>query len=238
MQTWSVGILCYNEAGTIRQVIQDTVAVLQQLSPAGNQVIVVDDCSTDGSLEIIQNCIAEFPNIELVHHEVNKGIGAGLRAIYSGAKLENVVAICGDGQFDVQELLSKPEFSYAEFLSFYRLQNTQYNGFRNFLSYFNKWFNRFLLRIDLKDVNWVKAYKTQIVQKLELQLTSSLVESEICSKLIHAGAKPLQFESKYLPRVYGVSKGSSFAIVKKAILDLWSLFRVVKRFDRNRNFSL
>jgi glycosyltransferase involved in cell wall biosynthesis len=238
MQSWSAGILCYNEAGTIQQVITDTVRVVSAISNDDYEIIVVDDCSTDDSRALVEELLPKFPKLKLVHHPENQGIGGALRSIYFNASKENVIAICGDGQFDVDELLVKPEFSIGEFISFYRLQNTQYNGFRNFLSFFNKWFNQYLLGIFLHDVNWVKAYKTALVRDLELEIKSSLVESEICSKLLKAGAKPLEFQSKYLPRTYGVSKGSSWKIVRKAIMDLFSLFLVVRRFNRKNGKAL
>ncbi|MBS3914075.1 MAG: glycosyltransferase family 2 protein [Bacteroidetes bacterium] len=238
MQSWSAGILCYNEAGTIEKVIRDTVAVMARVSGGDFEVFVVDDCSTDNSKSIIEKCALEIPEVKLIHHDVNKGIGEALRSIYRAANKENVVTICGDGQFDVQELLVKTEFDNHEFISFFRLQNTQYNGFRNFLSFFNKWFNKYLLKIFLNDVNWVKAYKTRTIKMLDLQIKSSLVESEICSKLMHSGAKPIEFQSKYLPRIYGVSKGSSWKIVRKAISDLMSLFLVVRKFNKKNGKQL
>lgn len=238
MQSWSLGILCYNEAGTIQQVIKDSERILQKIAGNDYEIIVVDDCSADGSYELINECVKQIPKVKMVHHEVNKGIGEALRSIYFNATKENVVAICGDNQFDVNELLETPAFERNEFVAFYRLQNTEYNGFRNMLSFFNKWFNRYFLSISLKDVNWVKAYKSDIVKSLNLELKSSLVESEICSKLIQAGATPKEYKSKYLPRTYGSSKGSSFKIVLKAISDLWKLYRVVKKYTRKYGTQL
>lgn len=238
MQSWSVGIMCFNEAGTIQKVIADTVRVAAEISNNNYEVIVVDDCSTDNSKELIEQSVLLHPNVRLVHHPINRGIGGTLRSIYFNASKENVVAVCGDGQFDLDELRAKPEFHTGEFISFFRLQNTEYNGFRNFLSFFNKWFNKYILRIFLKDVNWVKAYKTHIVKELNLEIKSSLVESEICSKLMQSGAKACEFESRYLPRTYGVSKGSSWRIVRKAIADLFSLYLVVRRFNKSNGLKL
>jgi dolichol-phosphate mannosyltransferase len=238
MQSWSAGIMCFNEAGTIQQVIADTVRVVSEISGGNYEVIVVDDCSTDNSKALVEEVLPLYPNVKLVHHPVNQGIGGTLRSIYFNATCENVVAVCGDGQFDLEELRMKPAFSRHEFVSFFRLQNTEYNGFRNFLSFFNKWFNKYALKIYLNDVNWVKAYKTEVIHALHLELKSSLVESEICSKLMQAGAKACEFQSKYLPRTYGVSKGSSWKIVRKAVADLFSLFLVVKKYNRKHGKDL
>src|SRR5687767_10139345 len=108
MQSWSAGILCYNEAGTIQQVVADTVRVVGEISGGNFEVIVVDDCSTDNSRALVEAILPQYPNVKLVHHEVNKGIGGALRSIYYNAEKENVIAICGDGQFDLEELRVKP----------------------------------------------------------------------------------------------------------------------------------
>ena len=84
--------------------------------------------------------------------------------------------------------------------------------------------------ITLKDVNWTKVYKKKDLDQLDLQLTSSLVESEICAKLLFLGKKVNEVESKYLPRTHGQSKGASAAIVKKALNDTWALISIMRKF--------
>ena len=52
--------------------------VLSIVIPVYNEIIVVDDCSTDGTKEILENNATELVN-KLIFHEVNKGKGAALR---------------------------------------------------------------------------------------------------------------------------------------------------------------
>jgi glycosyltransferase involved in cell wall biosynthesis len=231
MQTWSVGILCYNEAYTIEKVVLDTYRVLQQMTNTF-EVIVVDDYSTDGSREIEMELQEKYPEVKVILHEVNKGIGAGLRSVYSNARYENVTVTSGDGQFDVTEYMQHPEISKDNFVSYYRKENTTYSVFRNILSLLNKKLNKIFIGINLKDVNWAKVYKKADIDRLDLQLTSSLVESEICAKLIYLGRKVIEVESKCLPRTHGESKGASSAIVKQAIKDIWKLIKIMRKFRR------
>ena len=85
MQTWSVGVLCYNEVETLAKVVADVRHVLQQLTDTF-EILVVDDYSTDGSREIAIDLEKQFPEVRLVLHAANKGIGGGLLSIYTGAK--------------------------------------------------------------------------------------------------------------------------------------------------------
>jgi len=157
-----------------------------------------------------------------------------LRSIYENTRYENIAFIPGDGQFDVTEYLPYAEVQPGYFVSFYRKENTSYSVFRNILSLFNKKLNKIFIGIDLRDVNWTKIYKKADIDQLDLQLTSSLIESEICAKLLFLGKKVIEVESKYLPRTYGQSKGSSFAIIKKALNDTLVLISIMRKFRKGR----
>jgi glycosyltransferase involved in cell wall biosynthesis len=233
MQTWSVGVLCYNEAGSLEQVVTRLQEVMQQITNTF-EIIIVDDCSTDGSGGIALQLQQRFPEIKTVLHKENKGIGGALRSIYGNSRYENIAFIPGDGQFDVAEYLPFPEVAAGTFISFYRKENTSYSLFRNILSLFNKKLNKIFIGIDLHDVNWTKIYKKADIDQLDLQLTSSLIESEICAKLLFLGRKVIEVESKYLPRTSGQSKGSSFAIVKKALKDTGVLISIMSKFRKQR----
>jgi dolichol-phosphate mannosyltransferase len=233
MQSWSVGVLCYNEAGSLEIVVTHLREVMQKITNTF-EIVIVDDCSTDGSGETAQQLQQRFPEVRTIIHPQNKGIGGALRSIYANCRYENIAFIPGDGQFDVEEYLPYPEVADGTFVSFYRKENTSYNLFRNILSLFNKKLNKVFIGIDLRDVNWTKIYKKADIDQLDLQLTSSLIESEICAKLLFLGRKVIEVESKYLPRTYGQSKGSSFAIVKKALKDTGVLVSIMNKFRKSR----
>jgi len=237
MQTWSVGILCYNEAETLGKVVADLRSVLTQLTDTF-EILIVDDCSTDGSGKIGLELEQKYADVRLVQHKVNKGIGGTLRSIYTNAQYENVGICPADGQFDVKEYLIYPDIPENHFVCFYRKENTYYSLFRNILSYLNKKLNQTFIGINMKDVNWAKVYKTGDLAHLDLQLTSSLIESEICAKLIFLGKTAIEVESKYLPRTYGVSKGGSAAILKKAIKDTLVLIAIMRKFRKAKKKGL
>ena len=235
MQSWSIIIFCYNEVKTIRQVIGETENVLNTISENGNEIIIVDDGSFDGSTEIIKELEYANPIIKAVYHQRNKGIGAALKSGYYFASKDNVCAIPADGQFDINELLKFQVVDQNSFISFYRNVNDVYSPYRDFLSWFNRFINKTFLGISLRDVNWVKIYKKSKMKDLDLRMNSSLVESEICAKMIGNGCMPIEIESKYLSRKSGISKGSSFRVVFQAFTEMIKLVYVVQRFLRTRD---
>lgn len=230
MQSWSIGILCYNEAGTIKDVYLKAKSVAARLSDQ-YEIILVDDCSTDGSRDIIHTICDTDHAVRGIFHEKNLGIGLSIRDIYFNAKNENVVFIPGDGQFDSEELLPYASFSVRNYIAFYRKENQSYSFFRNSLSYMNKLVNSLFIGLKLRDVNWVKVYKTHILMQLDLKAQSSFIESEICAKLNRLFIKPIEIDSKYIPRVYGTSKGASWAIIRKVYIELFKIFINLRQFD-------
>jgi len=143
---------------------------------------------------------------------------------------ENVCSVPGDGQFDPNELALITPVKEHTFVSFYRKENLTYSFFRNRLSYIHKKINKLLIGLDLKDVNWAMVYKREELIKLDLALTSTLIKSEICAKMIILGYRPIEIESEYLERDYGEPKGSSRKIVYQAIRDIIKLIISVRRF--------
>ncbi|MCY7352348.1 MAG: glycosyltransferase family 2 protein [Cytophagaceae bacterium] len=232
-QSWSILIFCFNEVETVAKVTNQVLGVLEQMAADSYEVLLVDDGSTDGSQPEIERIARTSERISYRFHPENLGIGHALRTGYFNVKYENVCAVPADGQFDVQELLPFSVVEPNTFISFYRKENTTYTPARNALSYFNRMLNKWLNGVDLKDVNWVKIYKTDVLSTLNLEIESSLVESEICAKLIISGNRVLEVPSKYLPREAGVSKGASMKIVRQAMTDTLLLGSVLRRFRKS-----
>jgi glycosyltransferase involved in cell wall biosynthesis len=80
----TIGIPCFNAAETIRRAIDSALA---QDWPSF-EVLVVDDCSTDNSIEIIAEAIVDKPFVRLIRHERNAGVAAARNTIVDNARGE------------------------------------------------------------------------------------------------------------------------------------------------------
>ncbi len=233
-QSWSIVIFSYNEEGTLRSVIESVQQFFATIECANSEIIIVDDGSTDNCDEIVRAAAEDFRNIKAVYHSTNLGIGRALRSGYAAVQYENVSAVPGDGQFNVAELIPYASLPPNTFVSFYRRENTIYSHGRNFLSFVNRKLNANLLGLRIRDVNWVKIYKRAELEKLEVRMKSSLVESEICAKLLLRKSKMIECESVYHPRKTGKSKGASFPVVLQAALETLKLVCVVNLYRMKR----
>lgn len=111
--TVSVVIPTFNEAATIKKKIENT---MQLDYPADKLELVIIDCSTDTTPEIVQNLSKTYPQIRLIRETERKGLATSLNIGYSSAKGEIVVksdcdslALTKDALRRIAALLANPE---------------------------------------------------------------------------------------------------------------------------------
>ncbi|MEO9174463.1 MAG: glycosyltransferase family 2 protein [Gaiellales bacterium] len=93
--TLTVIIPAYNEEETILRVIERVREV-----PFSLQIIVVDDCSSDRTAELV----TDLPGVELLRHQRNQGKGAALRTAFAQATGRIVVVQDADLEYDPTDI--------------------------------------------------------------------------------------------------------------------------------------
>jgi glycosyltransferase involved in cell wall biosynthesis len=226
---FSLIIFTYNEGKSLAKVIESSFTFMEGVASVF-EILIVDDGSNDNTSNILEKYINN-QNIRIIKHPKNLGIGNALKTGYKNSRYKYVCAIPGDGQFDINELSLIPEFTEEFFYSFYR-KNKNYNAYRQLLTFINYKFNSYFLNLKLKDVNWIKVYHNYTLKKIDLVLTSSLIESEICGKLIKMNIKGIEVPSEYLERKYGVPKGGNIKTLTKALIEVFKLWRLIIKFKK------
>jgi|TARA_R110002124_G_scaffold205760_1_gene372284 glycosyltransferase involved in cell wall biosynthesis len=78
----TVGLTCYNAQDTIIRAIESA----QQQDWANIEVVVVDDCSEDSSIALLEEARIKFDNLRIIRHDQNKGYPSALNSIIDNAK--------------------------------------------------------------------------------------------------------------------------------------------------------
>lgn len=96
--TVSVLIPCFNELHTVENVIARVRAV-----PVQTEIILVDDCSRDGTRDLLKRLAAEDDSLKIYFHEINRGKGAAIRTALAAATGDVVVVQDADMEYDPME---------------------------------------------------------------------------------------------------------------------------------------
>jgi len=96
----SVVIPVFNEKDTIQEIVRKVSSVDVGLE---KEIVIVDDCSTDGTRDILTKMKNEHPEWKLVFHEKNRGKGAALRSGFAAVTGSIVVIQDADLEYDPRD---------------------------------------------------------------------------------------------------------------------------------------
>ena len=93
----SVVVPVFDEEGAAPQLARE---IAQAFAGRAFEIIFVDDCSRDGTVEALRRLKADIPQIRILRHETNAGQSRAIRTGVLAARGEVVVTLDGDGQND------------------------------------------------------------------------------------------------------------------------------------------
>ncbi len=207
----SVVIPMFNESATVRKILDKIAAVDIGME---KEMVLVDDCSTDGTRDILGELAVSHPDWRVQFHEVNRGKGAALRTGFAAATGDFVLIQDADLEYDPRDypLLLRPLVEQQADVVF----GSRFQGggphrvcfFWHFVG--NKFLttlSNMMTNLNLTDMEvCYKVFRREVIQSLVLREDRFGFEVEITAKVARARCRIYEVPISYYGRSYEEGK--------------------------------
>jgi len=210
--TLTLVVPCYNEEATLARCVERVLALKSETMHL--EVIIVDDCSKDKSLEVARALEQQYSEVKVFHHEVNKGKGAALRTGFAHATGDFVGIQDADLEYNPLEYrkLLEPllrDEADVVFGSRYLRPDS-----RRALYFWHSWMNKTLTsfsnmmtNLDISDMETCyKLFRRHIIQSMDLKENRFGIEPEMVAKIAQGRYRIWECAISYRPRTYEEGK--------------------------------
>jgi glycosyltransferase involved in cell wall biosynthesis len=218
----SVVMPAYNERDTVEEIVRRVLAV-----PLRLELIVVDDCSTDGTRELLQTLQGEL-KLTLLLQPRNAGKGAAVRAGFAKVAGEIVVIQDADLEYSPEEYPSLVELICSgradvvygsRFLGRHRVfLFTHYVGNRALTLLTNVLYNTMLTDME----TCFKLMRIEVIRSMTLKSNRFGIEPELTAKIFKRGYRVYEIPITYDGRGYSEGKKITW---RDGIVAIWTLIK-------------
>lgn len=220
----SIVMPVYNEINTIEEIIR-------RVEDGGlvDELIIIDDGSTDGTRELLQEIIPKHPSARLILHERNQGKGAAVRTGIENAQGDLILIQDADLEYDPRDypaMLKPIEEDIADVVYGSRFLGAP----RRSTMFWHMVANKFLTLMTnvlynsiLSDMETgYKLFRREIIQSIPLNARGFELEPEITAKLLKRKIRIYEVPISFNPREY--SEGKKIEL-KDAFIAVWILLK-------------
>ena len=218
----SVIMPVYNEKEYINQIIAKV-----QASPVDKEIIIVDDCSNDGTADILKHIKAD--NIKILFHSRNKGKAGAIRTGQKHVTGDIVIIQDADMEYDPDDysMLMRP-IEQGRVSAVYG--NRFHKGFVKGMNARQKLGNGVMTAMlnmvtgkRLKDMETCyKTVRSDIFSQIDIESKGFGIDPEITIKVLRKSGRILEMPIRYYPRTYNQGKKIGY---RDAVRTMYTIFK-------------
>jgi glycosyltransferase involved in cell wall biosynthesis len=221
----SIVVPAYNEEATLSEIVARLLAV-----PNADEIVIVDDCSTDGTPAIADQLAAEHPTIKVAHHPRNRGKTEALKTGFSLTTGQIVIVQDADLEYDPAEIgdvIAPIVEGYADVVYGSRFLVRKASRVLYFYHYLaNKgltFLSNLCTNVNMTDVETCyKAFRGEIIRNMTITSSGFGFEIEVTAKVAKLGVSIYEVPISYHGRTYEQGKKIG---MKDGLAALWYIFR-------------
>jgi glycosyltransferase involved in cell wall biosynthesis len=197
----------FNDSGTIASMVIRARQAAAQLTP-DYEIIVVNDGSHDGTPAIVEELARVWPEVRVVHHEVNRGYGAALRSGFAAATKDVIFYTDGDAQYDPAEMARLWERLTADvdLVNGYKISRSD-PLHRIVIGRVYHHTVKLLFGLRVRDVDCdFRLIRRAVFERVRLERSSGVICLEMMKKIQDAGFRIAEVPVHHYHRAYGRSQ--------------------------------
>lgn len=225
----SIIIPVYNEKQTLKTLVEKVQSLDLSSLNLDKELVVVDDCSQDGTLDVAQK-LADKGKIRLIRHQENQGKGAALHTGFQNARGDILLIQDADLEYNPEEYpkLLKPIIDgNADVVYGSRFMGGEPHRVLYFWHYQGNKFLTLLSNIttnlNLTDMETCyKVFRSEVLKAISLKEKRFGFEPEVTAKVARLGCRIYEVGISYTGRTYTEGKKINW---KDGFRALWCIFK-------------